>query len=236
MKIWALGDLHLPSERNKPMAIFGEAWDGHPEKIAANWRERVGAEDTVLLLGDFSWAMRLREARPDFEWLAALPAARKIMLEGNHDYWWTSRARMAQAAGPGVEFLHADALSVPPFVIAGTRLWELPAPDKTAEENAGRERRCAREAARLELAFRAAAALPPGRLIAVMHFPPLFAGQERTVFTDILDRADPEAVVFAHLHGESHALAFRGARGRARYVLASADAVDFAPVLIAESA
>jgi len=68
-----------------------------------------------------------------------------------------------------------------------------------------------------------------------MHFPPLFAGQERTVFTDVLDRADPEAVVFAHLHGEFHALAFQGRRGRARYVLASADAVDFAPVLIAES-
>ncbi len=235
MKLWALGDLHLPSRRNKPMDVFGATWDRHPEKLAARWRERVGPEDAVLILGDFSWAMRLHEAEPDFQWLAALPAARKIMLEGNHDFWWTSRAKMVRAAGPGVEFLHASALSIPPFVIAGTRLWELPDPDKTAEENAERERLCSREAARLEKAFRAAAALPPGRLIAVMHFPPLFAGQERTVFTDVLDRADPEAVVFAHLHGEFHALAFQGRRGRARYVLASADAVDFAPVLIAES-
>ncbi len=236
MRLWAIGDLHLPSARAKPMGMFGAAWEGHPEKIAARWRERVAAEDTVVLLGDFSWAMRLSEAQEDFAWLRALPAARKILIEGNHDYWWTSRAKMHAAAGPGVEFMHAEALGVPPFIIAGSRLWDLPAPERTAEENEERERLCEREAERLALAMQRAAALQPGRLIAVMHFPPLYAGQERTVFTDVLDRAAPEVVVFGHLHGESHAYAFQGARGPSRYVLASADAIDFAPVLIGESA
>jgi uncharacterized protein len=234
MKLWAIGDLHLPSARAKPMDIFGAAWDRHPEKIAARWRERVGPEDTVLLLGDFSWAMRLTEARCDFDWLRALPAARKILIEGNHDYWWTTRTKMREIAGPCVEFLHAEALHVPPFVIAGTRLWDLPAPERTAEENAERERLCAREAERLAKAMEQASALPSGRLVAITHFPPLYTTQERTVFTDILDRAAPEAAVFGHLHGASHAFAFQGMRGRTRYILASADAIDFAPLLVAD--
>ena len=235
MKIWALGDLHLPSARGKDMDMFGPAWENHPEKIASRWRERVGEEDIVLLVGDISWAMHLHEAEEDFAFLAALPGRKKILIRGNHDYWWTTKRKLRENTPEGFEFLHNSAFSAPPFVFAGTRGWELPLADMDEEKRAECERLCEREARRLTSSLEEARREKAARLIVMLHFPPIFPDQEETIFTRILDRFSPEVVIYGHLHGEEAiASAFRGRRGETRYVFVSADAVDFTPVLVAE--
>lgn len=93
MSIYAIGDLHLPGGDDKPMDVFGSHWEGHWDKIRTDWRERVTGEDVVLIPGDISWAMQLEHARHDLEEIAELPGT-KVMLRGNHDYWWSSLTRV----------------------------------------------------------------------------------------------------------------------------------------------
>ena len=93
MRVFAIGDLHLPGGQRKPMDVFGAHWEGHFDKICADWRKKVEDEDVVLLPGDISWAMTLEEAAPDLAAVCALPG-RKIFLRGNHDYWWSSLTRL----------------------------------------------------------------------------------------------------------------------------------------------
>jgi uncharacterized protein len=234
MKLWALSDLHLPSVHGKTMDIFGPAWDNHPARIERAWRDVVAADDAILLPGDLTWAMRLPEAADDFRWLASLPGRPKIVIRGNHDYWWQTKRKLAAALGADFVFLHNDAHAAPPFAIAGTRGWEFPLPDLPAEENAERLRLCEREAGRLRRSLELAGELGQSRLIVMMHFPPIYVSQEKTLFTDILDASAPEVVIYGHLHAAAIPNGFQGSRGRSRYVLVSADAVDCRPVLVAE--
>lgn len=93
MSIYAIADLHLAFGTNKPMDIFGQNWEGHAEKIKEDWESKVKPDDIVLLPGDFSWAMYLKDTNLDFEYLNKLPG-KKLLLKGNHDYWWTTLASM----------------------------------------------------------------------------------------------------------------------------------------------
>src|SRR5690606_13572844 len=88
LNIFAIGDLHLPGRQDKPMDVFGSAWENHPQKIREAWREVVSEDDVVLVPGDISWAMTLADAEDDLAYLGSLPG-RIIMIRGNHDYWWS---------------------------------------------------------------------------------------------------------------------------------------------------
>ncbi len=236
MRIWALGDLHLPSTRQKTMAIFGPRWENHQEKIERNWRRAVEPDDIVLIPGDTSWAMRLEEAADDLRWLGSLPGRYKILIRGNHDYWWATKQKLRDAAPPEFLFIHNDAVAAPPFTFAGTRGWELPDPEQTEEENAVRQRLCQREAERLRRSLEHARSLEGDRLVVLMHFPPILPDQERqTPFAGILDDVEPEVVVFGHVHGDYGDAAFQGVRVQTRYILVSADAADFKPVFVAQA-
>ncbi|MFQ6043935.1 MAG: metallophosphoesterase [Candidatus Poribacteria bacterium] len=125
MKVWAIGDLHLSGANPKPMDKFGEQWKNHDEKISTAWRDTVAKDDLVVVAGDTSWAMKLQEAIVDLEWLAQLPG-RKAFIRGNHDYWWSSLAKMRNIAPEGIEFIHNSAVRVNDVVVAGTRGWMLP--------------------------------------------------------------------------------------------------------------
>ena len=119
MHIYAIGDLHLSGEpASKPMEVFGEHWRNHKEKVAANWQNTVTAQDTVIVCGDISWAMTLEEAAQDLDWLAQLPG-RKLLLRGNHDYWWSSLSKMQQRYGAHFEFLQNDCIMVEAAPAAG---------------------------------------------------------------------------------------------------------------------
>ena len=139
MHIYAIGDLHLSGEpASKPMEVFGEHWRNHKEKVAANWQNTVTAQDTVIVCGDISWAMTLEEAAQDLDWLAQLPG-RKLLLRGNHDYWWSSLSKMQQRYGAHFEFLQNDCIMAEDIAVCGTRGWLLASVTPTEKFTIARE-------------------------------------------------------------------------------------------------
>ncbi len=244
MRIWAISDLHLSFDGAKPMERFGPHWRCHAERVAGAWRERVGPGDVVCLPGDLSWSVRLAQAEPELAWLGALPG-RKVLVKGNHDYWWTSVSRVRQAAPAGVHVIQNDAVVIDGAGFAGARGWVDPAlrfdgltapadvPDgiRGDAEDAKIYRR---ELGRLETSLRR---IPDGAgpRVALLHFPPTSPAMEETPVTGLLERYRVDHAVFGHLHAPAGG--FRnpyGVRNGVTYWLVSADFVDFAPVRIAK--
>jgi len=225
MNIYAIGDLHLSGEPPaKPMEIFGEHWLGHKEKIKNNWLATVTDGDVVIICGDISWAMGVKNAAEDLAWLAQLPG-RKLLLRGNHDYWWSSLAKMQQLYGEHFEFIQNDCTMVDNISICGTRGWVLPSAENFSAED---EKIYKREALRLELSLKAAQHHNPEQLIVAMHYPPLFAADEHTLFTDLMEKYHVNHCVYGHIHGENHVLTFEGEREGVNYKLVSCDTQGFA--------
>ena len=150
MRFYAIGDLHLPGAQSKPMDVFGAHWEGHFDKITADWLERVTDEDVVLLPGDISWAMTLEEAAPDLLRICGLPG-KKLFLRGNHDYWWSSLTRVRGLMPQGNYALQNDAVAFEDAVVCGTRGWTVMSEVSTDAQNVKIYRR---EAMRLELSLK----------------------------------------------------------------------------------
>ena len=224
MHIYAIGDLHLSGEPpTKPMEIFGEHWLGHKETIKQHWLETVTADDTVIICGDISWAMSLEGAAQDLDWLAQLPG-RKLLLRGNHDYWWTSLAKMQKRFGEHFEFLQNGCIMLGDIAVCGTRGWVLPSAENFTPED---EKIYKREAIRLELSLQAAVKEEAATIINAFHYPPLFAPAEQTAFTDLLEKYSVQHCVYGHIHGENHVITFEGEREGINYKLVSCDTQDF---------
>lgn len=224
MHIYAIGDLHLSGEPpSKPMEIFGEHWTGHKEKIKTNWLQTVTEEDTVIICGDISWALQLEEAKSDLQWLAHLPGE-KILLRGNHDYWWTSLKKMQQFTENNFQFLQNNCIVVGNTAICGTRGWILPSSDTFTPED---QKIYQRESIRLELSLQAAAKQQAENIICVFHYPPLFATEEHTIFTDLLEKYNVSHCVYGHIHGENHISVYEGQRTGINYKLVSCDTQQF---------
>jgi uncharacterized protein len=134
VKVFAIADIHLSKAFPKPMTVFGDNWEGHPEAVFERWRETVGVDDLVIVAGDISWAMRLPDALQDLADVAALPGT-KVLLRGNHDYWWPSISRLRQALPEGMYALQHDSLVVGGVAIAGTRGWDAPGSRGYGEED-----------------------------------------------------------------------------------------------------
>jgi predicted phosphohydrolase len=228
MRLFALADLHLGEAVDKPMDIFGPAWERHAERIDANWRRVVGPDDCVLVPGDISWAMKLEDALPDLRFIDALPG-RKLLLKGNHDFWWGSRAKVEAVLPPSLRLLQHDAADLGGGLgVVGTRGWTPPdAPRATEEDRKIYER----ELLRLQLSLKAAAGRFD-RVVAMIHYPPIYAGLGETGFVPLLRDAGVKVCVYGHLHGPDHRYAVKGERGGLRYYFVAADAVDFTPVEI----
>lgn len=229
MSIFAIGDLHLPGHAEKPMNVFGSHWDRHFETISENWRAMVGQEDTVLIPGDISWAMQLEDALDDLKAISALPG-RKLLLRGNHDYWWSSLTKIRAVLPPDMQVIQNDAVAVGRQVICGTRGWMFP----TAQQSFGAqdEKVYQRELMRLEMSLKTAKTLSDHEIMVMMHYPPLLADGVGTAFTDILEAYGVKRVVYGHLHGAGRKIAFEGERKGILYYLTSCDALGFCPKLI----
>ncbi len=226
MSIYAISDLHLSLGGEKPMDIFGEAWRDHAERIAANWDEIVSPEDTVLLAGDHSWALRFDEAKPDLDYIAARPG-HKILVRGNHDYWWRreSTTRIQKQLPEDMTLLHGHGIVVEGVGIAGTRGWRVELPE---DPDAGDAKVMARELAYLE---RGLAEIPPdvSKRIVVLHYPPFDADLEPNDFADVLQAHKVDILVYGHIHTGFY---LQGDVGGIEYRLVSADHVDMRPVRI----
>lgn len=221
MAIFAISDLHLPA-RQKPMDVFGAHWENHFEKISEDWRVRVSEDDIVLLPGDLTWAMHLEEAMEDIRRVGELPG-RKLILRGNHDYWWSSVGRVRRALPEGMYAIQNDAIELDGILFAGSRGWTIPMGEGADENDV---RLYNRERMRLEMSLKAARAKDASApLIAMMHYPPLSDGARG--FSDILESYGVCDCVYGHLHGAGLNGAVRGLRGDVRYHQVSCDGLKF---------
>lgn len=226
MRLFAIADPHLSRTDPKPMDIFGPGWDGHPEAFFDGWRSVVEDEDLVLVPGDLSWAMRLDDALVDLRDIADLPG-RKVILRGNHDYWWPSISKLRKVLPDSMYAIQNDAVVVDGVVIAGTRGWICPGSHGFSPED---ERIYRREAERLRLSLQAARKHEGTYRVVMLHFPPTNSRLEPSLFTEAIAAAAPDALVFGHVHGDSEAV-LRSLDGIAVHFVA-ADALRFVPRLI----
>ena len=232
MIIYTISDLHLPLGIDKPMDIFGHRWENYVEKIEYNWKNTVKDDDIVVLGGDFSWATYLEESEKDFAFLHALPG-KKILLKGNHDYWWTTHAKLKKFVEEkdfsSVAFLHNNSFIIGNIGICGTRGWSLDsitsAEDKKIYD---------RELLRLKLSISDAKAKGAERIFVFTHFPPVTEQLQSTAFHKILAEEKVEKCIYGHLHGISHKNAFEGIIDVVEYTLASGDYTGFELIKLEE--
>jgi len=229
MRVFAIADLHLAFATPKPMTVFGPNWAGHPEALFTQWREEVRAGDLVLLPGDLSWAMRLPEALVDLAPVAALPGT-KVLLRGNHDYWWPGAAKLRAALPPGMLAVHNDAVRVGNVVVCGSRGWLTPGYEALGDDD---ERLLRREAERLGLSTGAAARLrqPGDHLILMLHYPPASPPYPPNPLTTVIEAARPDLIVYGHLHGANPERTLRSLGGVPAHLVA-ADVLKFRPKLL----
>ena len=223
MSIFAIGDLHLPGGDDKSMAVFGPQWENHWEKIAADWQERVHQQDIVLIPGDISWAMHLEDALPDLQMIGAMPG-RKVILRGNHDYWWGAITRVRESLPDGMFALQNDAVVLGGVAFCGSRGWLYPGEGTEGED----ARIYARELIRMRLSLeRARSLLPEGPIVVMTHFPPLGEGGMTTPMSELIESFGVNDVVYAHLHGQAVKSAYTGTRNGGRYHFTSWDGLAF---------
>lgn len=230
MHLYAISDLHLSGAvPTKAMDIFGPQWQDHAGKIEQAWKKLVAEDDVVLVPGDISWAMTMEEAKCDIDWIRALPG-KKIIIKGNHDFWWGSIGRVRAMFGENMYALQNDCVTLSDIVIAGSRGWTCPNGSTDTPEDL---KIYQREAIRMELSLQQAkkTGLP---ITVMMHYPPFNERQEDSLFTKLFADYGVERVIYGHLHGPGAKYAFCGVRDGVRYRLTSCDAVDFTPQLIAE--
>lgn len=231
MAIYVIADLHLSFNDPKPMSIFGTNWKNHEEKIKKDWISKVKNDDTVLLLGDFSWAMHLNETLKDFEYLNSLPG-KKILLRGNHDYWWTTKTKMErfikENGFENISFMQNDSIEIENKIFCGTRGWSLL---NTETDNS--RKIISRECIRLELSIQnALSKYQEGKeIIVCMHYPPILKTNiEKNEFSDffrILKKYNIKKCFYGHLHGTSIKEALEGDVLGIELHLVSADGLDF---------
>lgn len=227
MALYAIGDLHLCLGAPKPMDVFGGAWVGYMDKLKEGLSV-IQPEDTTVLMGDLSWASGLEEAGADFAWLNEIPG-QKIILKGNHDYWWsTVRKFDAFCAKNGFEnfhILHNNHYEYEGMAICGTRGWFF------EEERSGQhdEKVFKRELQRLETSLRSAGELPKA---VFLHYPPRYIGYQCTEILELLKKYEVRSCYYGHLHGASHALAMEGTWDAVTFRLLSADRLNFKPYCI----
>lgn len=228
MAIYTISDLHLSFNKEKPMDIFGENWTEHSEKIKNNWQDIVADNDIVLMPGDFSWAMNLKDTYEEFKYLEELPG-KKILLKGNHDYWWETLTKMRKYLEEKnfktIDFLHNNSYLYENTIIAGTRGWIISdeIDDKKIFE---------RELGRLELSIQDGIKKygEEKDIIVCMHYPPITNKEitegERKLL-NILKKYNVKKCIYGHLHGESQKHAITGYIEEIEFILASADYLEF---------
>ena len=224
MALYAIGDLHLSLESDKPMDVFGGRWEGYVDKLREGLRV-IGPEDTTVLLGDLSWAMELERAVEDFSFISAIPG-RKIILKGNHDYWWSTAAKFyrfcAEHAFENMYVLNNNCWFYGDTALCGTRGWFYEEDLKGTHD----EKVFRRELGRLETSLKAAG---EHEKLCFLHYPPKYGGYECPEILELLAKYEVRRCFYGHLHGGSHRLAMEGQWDGVEFRLVSADYLGFHP-------
>ncbi|MBI5274227.1 MAG: metallophosphoesterase [Chlamydiales bacterium] len=246
MKIFAIADLHLAiSTPDKTMEAFGAAWKDYHYLIQQHWKDIVSDEDLVLLPGDISWAMKFEDALLDLCWIDKLPG-KKIILKGNHDYWWPSNAKLSAKLPPSISFINNNALQINEVAIGGARLWDDPAfsfdkiidfvPSnlvKNKHEDTQREEALfEKELLRLESSLKQINESSSLK-ICMTHFPPLPHTLQESKASTIIDKYHMDICIFGHLHNVKQGTPLFGKYHQTTYIFVAADYLQFKPKLIA---
>lgn len=246
-RIWAIGDLHLSfGVKDKSMEIFGKEWENHAEQIASHWKALVHPDDLVLIPGDISWAMRIEDAINDLQWIDQLPGT-KVMIKGNHDFWWGSLKKVLSHLPPSIHVIQNQAFHWKGVAIGGARLWDTPEysfskfvefrenpKEKQVEEIVQEElnqKIFDRELERLKLSLQNFQKDSQIR-IAMTHYPPIGPDLAPSRASQILENHGVQICVFGHLHALEKGVSLFGEKNGIRYILASADYIRFQPIPI----
>lgn len=224
LKVYAISDLHMSAAVNKPMNVFGACWDNYLEKVVADWKEKVSDDDLVLMPGDFSWAMKPEEVKADFDLLKDLRGS-KVILRGNHDYWWNTLNQVRSILPEGFYALQNDALRFGDVIVCGTRGWMCPGAEKLSEHDT---KIYLRETERLRLSLRKMAEMrgDNDKVVCIMHYPPFNVYREESDFVRLFIEYGIKTVVYGHLHGKDCRADKYIKRFGAEFYLVSTDIVD----------
>ena len=227
MSLFAIGDTHLSLSCDKPMDIF-KGWDNYTERLKKNWEAVVSDNDTVVIAGDISWAMKMQDAAKDFAFLESLPG-RKIIMKVNHDYCWQTKKKLDEFIKANgfetIDIMFNNAFRVGNFTVCGSRGWFYDA-EKDADMKVLR-----REAGRLQMSIDCAKSLG-GEMIVFLHYPPVMQGEKCDEIIEVLKRNEVLRCYYGHLHGPSVSFAFNDELDGIKFRLISADFLNFCPKLI----
>jgi len=248
MQIFAISDLHLSiSTPDKNMQDFGSVWKEYQEKIKFHWEKNITDNDLVLIPGDISWAIKLKDALIDLEWLHALPG-KKVIIRGNHDYWWPSASKLKEALPPSIFFIQNNSINFEDVSIAGSRLWDTfeynfndyinfvynPKERKELQENIQKdlsEKIFTREIKRLKLSLENLNKNAKTKIV-MTHYPPISAELKDSKVSKLLEKYNIDICIFGHLHNLKKEKKMFGEKNSIKYILTSADFIDFDPVKI----
>ncbi|MBE5745997.1 MAG: serine/threonine protein phosphatase [Clostridiales bacterium] len=224
MSVFSISDLHLSINSDKPMDVFGPVWENSFEKIQTDWLNKVTDDDIVLLCGDLSWAMKLEDAIEDIKMLNNLPG-KKILLKGNHDYWWQGITSLRNVLPKNFYAIQNDALKIDNYIFCGTRGWIIPENKQNTEDNVKIYKR---EVERLKLSFSQMQKLRNNgdKVICLMHYPPFNQNIEDTDFTKLIEENKVDAVVFGHLHSNLSGYKLKTNKNNIEYFLTSCDLIN----------
>lgn len=226
--IYAIGDLHFDFSKEKPMDVFGEKWIDHEQKIIDNWKEIVSEDDLVILPGDITWALRLKEAKFDLDRINNLPG-QKLIIKGNHDYWWSSLSKLYSLGLDSIFFMQNNSYRHNNYGIAGTRGWIAKDNDEFKEDD---EKIFNRELNRLKLSLESLRDVE--NKIAIIHYPPFNIDLSPNEFVEVMKNYGVGICLYGHLHSEGHKYAVEGNVDGIDFYCVSSDFINFKPKLIVE--
>ena len=225
MKIFAISDLHLSINNDKPMDVFGPVWDNYLDKIEKDWNEKVSDDDLVLISGDISWAMRLKEAEEDLKYLSNYKG-HKIIIKGNHDYWWSAISGVRSRLTNNTYAIQNDAIKFGNVIVCGSRGWSIP--ENGQFKDAQDEKIYKRELIRMELSLQSMNAIREdgNKVIVMTHFPPFNFKCEDSEMTKLFEEYHVDTVVFGHLHSYDKKQKISIVKNGVKYFLTSCDLLN----------
>ncbi|WP_066503786.1 metallophosphoesterase [Abyssisolibacter fermentans] len=223
MSIYAIGDTHFDFTNKKPMGIFGEKWIDHDKKIIDNWKQTVKEEDLVLIPGDISWALKLKEAYNDLNIIDKLPG-KKVLIKGNHDYWWETKAKLKALDLQTIEFIQNDCFIYNNIAIFGTRGWLSKDSDEFKQKDI---KIYSRELNRLELSLSSLKDKDVDKKIVMIHYPPFNIDSTPNEFVDVMKKYGVDICLYGHLHSEGHKYVTEGIIKDIDFQCVSSDFIDF---------